>query len=283
MPTINGIGVTIDDNRSYNKFVTDSLMHYFDSIESREDISNSNFLKYVMSPEFIEQLDIENRISLNIYRINLLNAFDDNLSIDGVVDFITKSQEDIANYPIPERNINTINNKIVSSYRMCECGELDDALSNNMSLFSGFYSVGVEEALSGHLSKVDDYNIEMGPMEYMRQQFVKFDSNMQKTCLLLDGIYSESGIDGVKEFLDDVDNINGNNSDKFDLELEDVYIPFCYNDELHPVSPIRSKISLKGIYGRIAKNSGVDVEKYIYGDELKEKIIGVYEIKNQKS
>ena len=166
---------------------------------------------------------------------------------------------------------------------MCERGELDDALNNNMSLFSNFYSDGVEEALSKHLSKLDDYDTEMGPMEYMRQQFVKFDSNMQKTCLLLDSIYSERGIEGVKEFIDDVDNINSNNSDKFDLELEDVYIPFCHNDELHPVYPIKNKISLKAIYGRVAKNSDVKVEEYIYGEELKEKIVGLYEIKNQKS
>lgn len=43
MPTIDGIGVSIDDNRSYNKYIIDGLMNYFEICKDK----NLNFKKFL--------------------------------------------------------------------------------------------------------------------------------------------------------------------------------------------------------------------------------------------
>lgn len=279
MPTINGIGVTVDDNGSYNRFVTDALMSYFNDINSREDISNSNFFRYIMSPKFVNQLGPENRYSAVIYNTNLLNSLEDDLKIDDIINFIVKSQEAIENYPIADTDITRINADLLSALRSAMSGDMEQAMVRFDFMRTSWYSNGLVTALNYHLQKRKDYDSDNGPLEYLKQQLVNLDANIQTAFSVLDTVYSESGIAGVEEFLGDVENISSNNSDKFNVEAADIYLPFCYNDELHPTIPFSDRLPLKGIYQRVAKKYDVETDSVLLNDDIKSKIVNVYETK----
>ncbi len=115
-----------------------------------------------------------------------------------------------------------------------------------------------QEILNFHLSKLESYDQEQGPFRYLEEQLNNLEHNVEKVCDLLQSVSKTDGKDGIKSIFDDFDNIVSNKSEKHDLDLEDVILPFCTNDEPHQVDEFYSPfIAIDYIIERFAFINGV--------------------------
>lgn len=102
MPTIDGIGVTVDDGESYNRYIINILMNYFNNCCTKEDVSICDFLKYITLNV------IDNQKSSIIYNYNLMNSLEKNLNINNIFNVIEVIQCEIAEHNINDNEIYSI-------------------------------------------------------------------------------------------------------------------------------------------------------------------------------
>lgn len=115
MPTIDGVGVTIDDGESYNKYITDTLMQYFEKHQSREDISMEGYLNFVMH----ELEDTPNVSKSVLYNMNLETAIRQSADLGQMTEFLADSQKELEQVNFSETDLFLINTKIGQILEKC--------------------------------------------------------------------------------------------------------------------------------------------------------------------
>ena len=257
----------------------EGLISFFDKCDNIEEINNLNFIKYMQSRETIKNMDLSNRYSSNIYNINLTNSLKKGLSIDDVIDTIKKSQEAVLNYPLSERNIVFVNNKI-SDIVNDIVSEGIEASINKLKDLLGLQFYGQEsisKALEYHLSKNENYKKEEGVFEYLKKQLYLCNENINNVCNLFESTYESSGIEGIEHLLNNYEEILNREITNNRIKIYDTHIPYCYNDEFHPIVNGINSIKLSIIYKALAKLHGKEFDKYCYDPD--KNIVNLYKEK----
>ena len=166
MPSINNIGITIDDGDSYNRFLSISLVKYFENCQDAEAVNDISFLKFVSSNEFKDQLDYLDKKHYKIYMQNLLNSFDKQLTKEDVFSTIKGMQQKIADYGFSSKKVSVVNDSLHKLTKDCICKGYDEAIINMSKFYfrdfnhfqAGLQTEEAQEILNFHLSKLESYD-----------------------------------------------------------------------------------------------------------------------------
>lgn len=281
IPTIDGIGVTIDDGGSYNKYITDGLINYFNNCKSVEEVSNINFLKFMTDKKTIDKMNLDNTYSSFIYNINLLNSFDKKLNLEEVINLIEKSQSMIADYPFENHEIIYLNRVIKEIINSISYDGLETALKmleeflNNKNLNCEITTI--KNTMENRLKRFGRYNSNNSINNFLKQQLIIYNNNLNNVCKLIDDTFNKDSIDGVINLLNELKKIIDSNSEKYNIK--EVNIPYFSNDEFHSINDKVNNLSLSNIYRRLLKLYNLeDDNNIVLADD---KIIELYKNKLQ--
>lgn len=260
MPTVDGIGVTIDDNNSYNRTVVDLLINYFEQAENEDTISIPEFLKYVNS-DATGKMPTESKV---LYSINLLNAFDENFSLEGMIEMINDSQNELYNRRLESLLSKDVNQIISNAKSICHTYGAERAINyiveQNYGAFRPSQKYLAISMLKNQIRKNPDFDESISVKEYLARQFMKMDRNIEKVYGLIENEFTNNGIEGVKDVLQELHAISTNSSDKYQLDIEKTFIPYCYVDRLHPLEWKSDEVNAYSIKRRMTGKNLIENE-----------------------
>lgn len=276
MPTIGDIGVIIDDGNSYNKFIVDNLISYFENYGSENEINIDSFINYISSKDVINRMNCENRWSSIIYRINISNSQSKDFKLEELIGLIKKSQEAIEKFPLPQRRIMELNRSLYNSLDITSSQGLEKGIEYLNKIINSplFYPTNTVKALETCLDKRMDYDKQKGVFEYLKEQLIILDENIEKICRLIDESYQYGGISKIEKIINNLKKIIEDQVDGYNLNIKEVNIPNINNDELHPTGDV-STITLNRIYQRLKLIHHIkDNDEHLC--DFAEKILSIY-------
>ena len=268
MPTIDGIGVSIDDNRSYNKYIIDGLMNYFEICKDKNEINNINFIKYMTSYDGINAMNNENKNSSIVYNLNLINSQNKNLSFDEVLNVITKSQEEIKQYPASQKDVNRFNNLINNILN--EITEKKDITAVLKRFELNLQPYGIDRSSNINIIKAIEYHLTQNNihinnsngLDYLKEQLIIFNNNLNTICNDIELEFQNNGIEGVKNILNEIERIENNPNESKKLNIQETFIPCCNYDSLHPKEIFYTRININRIYKKMFANNDLKPDHF---------------------